>query len=116
MDQDDEYFEYRVPLHPQTMAIGQNFITDKVTSQVKLANGTTTTVNWYQFRVPINSYQAAIGGIQDFKSIRYMRTFLTNFSDTAILRLATFQLVRGEWRAFNTENNPCQCNRRSFHR
>ena len=31
---------------------------------------------------------------------------MTGFADTAILRFATLQLVRGEWRAFNTENNP----------
>jgi len=106
MDQDDEYFEYQVHLSPQALVVGQGFVTDKVTSQVKLPNGTTTTVNWYQFRVPINSYQTAIGGIQDFKSIRYMRTYLTNFADTAILRFASMQLVRGEWRAFNLEANP----------
>ena len=35
-----------------------------------------------------------------------MRMFMTNFADTAVLRFATLQLVRGEWRAFNTENNP----------
>jgi len=106
MDQDDEYFEYQVHLSPQNLVVGQGYVTDKVTSQIKLPNGTTTTVSWYQFRVPINSYQSAIGGIQDFKSIRYMRTYLTNFADTAILRFATMQLVRGEWRAFNSENNP----------
>jgi cell surface protein SprA len=106
MDQDDEYFEYQVHLTPKGMVVGQNDITDLQTSQVTLPNGAKTTVNWYQFRVPINSYNAAIGGIQDFKSIRYMRTYLTGFVDTAILRLASFQLVRGEWRAFNTENNP----------
>ncbi len=106
MDQDDEYFEYKVHLSPAGMVVGSNYISDKVTSQVKLANGTTTSVTWYQFRVPINSYTSAVGGIQDFKSIRYMRMYLTNFADTAILRFATMQLVRGEWRAFNTEANP----------
>ncbi len=106
MDQDDEYFEYKVSIRPKDLVVGQNFISDKVTSQVKLPNGTTTTVNWYQFRVPITSFINTVGGIQDFKSIRYMRTYLTNFADTAVLRFATMQLVRGEWRAFNTENDP----------
>ena len=32
--------------------------------------------------------------------------FMTGFADTAVLRFATLQLVRGEWRAFNTENDP----------
>lgn len=106
MDQDDEYFQYKVSMRPQDLVVGKNFISDKVTSQVKLANGTTQAVTWYQFRIPIKSYQSAVGGIQDFKSIRYMRMFMTNFADTAVLRFATMQLVRGEWRAFNTENNP----------
>ncbi|ASU36035.1 T9SS outer membrane translocon Sov/SprA [Mucilaginibacter xinganensis] len=106
MDQDDEYFQYKVSLRPADLVVGKNFVSDKVTSAVKLANGTTQDVTWYQFRVPITAYQQAIGGIQDFKSIRYMRMFMTNFADTAVLRFASMQLVRGEWRAFNTENNP----------
>ena len=106
MDQDDEYFQYRVSVRPKDMVIGQNFISDKVTSTVKLANGSSQAVTWYQFRIPINGYQSTVGGIQDFKSIRYMRMFMTGFADTAILRFATLQLVRGEWRAFNAENNP----------
>lgn len=106
MDQDDEYFQYHVPIHPSGMVVGQNFITDKVIAPVTLANGTKENVTWYQFRIPINAYESAVGGIQDFKSIRYIRTFLTGFADTAIFRFATLQLVRGEWRAFNTENNP----------
>ena len=106
MDQDDEYFEYKVHLSPQSLVVGQNFISDKVTSQVTLANGANQSVTWYHFKVPINSYGSVIGGIQDFKSIRYMRMFMTNFADTAVLRLATLQLVRGSWIAFNTNNNP----------
>jgi len=106
MDQDDEYFQYKVSMRPADLIVGKNFVSDKVTSNVKLPNGLTQAVTWYQFRVPINSYQQAVGGIQDFKSIRYMRMFMTNFADTAVLRFASMQLVRGEWRAFNTENNP----------
>jgi cell surface protein SprA len=106
MSEADEYFQYKVSVRPQDMLIGQNFITDKVSSAVKLANGSTQTVNWYQFRIPINSYQSKVGNIQDFKAIRFIRMFMTNFADTAVLRFAALQLVRGEWRAFNTENNP----------
>jgi len=106
MNQDDEYFQYRVSIRPQDMVVGQNYINDKVTSLVTLPSGQKQSVTWYQFRIPINAYTAAVGNIQDFKSIRFIRMFMTNFADTAILRMATLQLVRGEWRAFNTENNP----------
>ncbi|HVS94439.1 MAG TPA: cell surface protein SprA [Mucilaginibacter sp.] len=106
MNQNDEYFQYRVSIRPQDMVVGQNFINDKVTSQVKLPNGQTQSVTWYQFRIPINNYQSAVGNIQDFKSIRFIRMFMTGFADTSILRFAALQLVRGDWRAFNTEDNP----------
>ncbi len=106
MDQDDEYFQYQVSIRPQDLVVGKNFVTDKVTSNVTLPNGTTQAVSWYQFRVPIHNPTNVIGNIQDFKSIRYMRMFLTDFADTAVLRFATLQLVRGSWLAFNTENNP----------
>ncbi|WP_214072089.1 cell surface protein SprA [Mucilaginibacter sp. dw_454] len=106
MSQDDQYFQYKVSMRPKDLIVGQNFVNDKITSTVKLPDGTSTPVTWYQFRVPITAYQSAVGGIQDFKAIRYMRMFMTNFADTAVLRFATLQLVRGDWRAYNTENNP----------
>ncbi|RVU02128.1 cell surface protein SprA [Mucilaginibacter limnophilus] len=106
MSQTDEYFQYRVSIRPQDMMVGQNFITDKVTSQVKLVDGSTQAVTWYQFRVPINEYESNTSGISDFKAIRFMRMFMTGFADTSILRFATLQLVRSEWRAFNRERNP----------
>ena len=106
MSQDDEYFQYKVSIRPKDLVVGQNYVNDKVTSQVKLANGTTQPVTWYQFRIPINSYQQAVGGIQDFKAIRFMRMFMTNFADTAVLRFGELELTRGDWRAYNTEANP----------
>jgi cell surface protein SprA len=106
MSQDDEYFQYKVSIRPKDLIVGQNFVNDKITSSVKLADGTTQSYTWYQFRIPIYNYQSAVGGIQDFKSIRFLRMFMTNFADTAILRFATLQLVRGDWRAYNSDNNP----------
>ncbi|WPU99754.1 cell surface protein SprA [Mucilaginibacter sp. cycad4] len=106
MSQEDSYFQYKVSMRPADMVVGQNYISDKVTAQVKLPNGTTQAVNWYQFRIPITDYQSKVGNIQDFKAIRFMRMFMTNFADTAVLRFATLELVRGEWRAYNSEKNP----------
>jgi cell surface protein SprA len=106
MSQADEYFQYQVSIRPQDMLVGQNFITDKVSAQVKLANGNTDIVNWYQFRIPVTQFQSRVGNIQDFKSIRFIRMFMTDFADTSVLRFARLQLVRGEWRRYNAENNP----------
>jgi cell surface protein SprA len=105
MSQDDEYFQYKVSMRPQDLTVGQNFINDKITSQVKLANGTTQSVTWYQFKIPIANYTSKVGNIEDFKAIRFVRMFMTNFADTAVLRFASLQFERGEWRNFNAENS-----------
>jgi len=108
MTQSDEYFQYKVSMRPGDLMVGQNFVTDKVTSQVKLANGQTQPVTWYQIRIPLAQYQQKVGNIQDFKSIRFVRMFLTNFADTTVLRFGKIQLVRGEWRQYNATNEASQ--------
>ena len=108
MTQSDEYFQYKISMRPADLVVGQNFVTDKVVSQVKLANGQTQNATWYQIRIPLAQYQQKVGSIQDFKSIRFFRMFMTNFADTAILRFAKIQLVKGEWRRYNTKNESSQ--------
>ncbi|RYF25710.1 MAG: cell surface protein SprA [Flavobacteriales bacterium] len=104
MTQSDEYFQYKISMRPADLVVGQGFVTDKVVSAVKLANGQTQNATWYQIRVPLAQYEARYGAIQDFKSIRFVRMFMTNFADTAVLRFAKIQFVRGEWRQFNAKN------------
>ena len=104
MTQSDEYFQYKVSMRPGDLEVGKNYVTDKVISSVKLANGQTTPVTWYQIRIPLSEYEQKFGNIQDFKSIRFIRMFLTNFADTTVLRFAKIQLVRGEWRKYNVNN------------
>jgi len=108
MTQSDEYFQYKVSMRKADLEVGKNYVTDAVTSQVKLANGQTQPVTWYQIRIPLADYEQKVGNIQDFKSIRFIRMFLTNFADTAILRFARIQLVRGEWRKYNGNNQSDQ--------
>jgi cell surface protein SprA len=104
MTQSDEYFQYKVSMRRGDLEVGKNYVTDAVTSQVKLANGQTQPVTWYQIRIPLADYEQKVGNIQDFKSIRFFRMFMTNFADTSVLRFAKIQLVRGDWRKYNSEN------------
>uniref|UniRef100_F4CCF8 Gliding motility protein SprA N-terminal domain-containing protein n=1 Tax=Sphingobacterium sp. (strain 21) TaxID=743722 RepID=F4CCF8_SPHS2 len=106
MNQIDEYYQYRVSVRPQDMMVGKNFIVDMIDAPVTLANGKKENVKWYQLRIPITQYESKAGDPQDFKSIRFIRMFMTNFADTSILRMARLQLVRGEWRRFNSERSP----------
>ena len=103
MNESEEYFQYIVDIKPTTdptMQIGLNFIVDKKVVPIKLVNGNTRNETWYQFRVPIGSYNHKVGNIPDFKSIRFMRMFLTGFSDSVVMRFGSLQLTRNIWRNF----------------
>ncbi len=101
----EEYFQYRVELKPGMDPSNNKYITDIREVNVHLANGTTRTEQWYLFRIPVKDYQAKVGNIPDLKSIRFIRMFLTNFEDTAVLRFAKLELVRNQWRKFTYETN-----------
>jgi len=101
LSETESYYQYKVRLDPDEMIVGSNYISDILETSVKTENGDTRSINWYQFRVPIYQPDDVIGGIRDFKSIRFMRLALTNFNDPIVCRFATFDLVRGEWRRYN---------------
>ncbi|MBC7642138.1 MAG: cell surface protein SprA, partial [Flavobacterium sp.] len=44
--------------------------------------------------------ESNIGGISDFRSIRFMRMFLTGFSTDVTVRFGALDLVRGDWRRY----------------
>jgi cell surface protein SprA len=101
LNETEAYYEYRIDMSPSEFEVGRNYIIDKVVHKVDYENGESDEVAWYQFRVPIYDYTRAVGGISDFKTIRFMRMFLTGFQDTVFLRFARLELIRGEWRRYN---------------
>lgn len=101
LNEQERYFQYKVRLSPDHMNVGENYITDMYEAvDIPLENGTKGNVKWYQFKVPVQSPDLVVGNIQDFKSIRFMRMFLKNFDESVVLRFATLELVRGEWRKY----------------
>ena len=96
----ERYYQYHVSLRPNDMVVGSNHIVDKREANVRLRNGQTETVTWYQFRIPLSDYERRVGGISDFTSIRFMRLFLTRFQHPIILRFGSLDLVRGDWRVY----------------
>ncbi len=96
----EEYYEYTLDLGPGQLRVGEKFIVDKVTSPVRLPDGSSEEVTWYQFRIPVRDFDGRFGNIQGFKSIRYLRTYLTGWQQPVVLRFANFQLVGSQWRRF----------------
>ena len=100
LNENERYFQYKVSIRPEDLVVGQNYITDKITSTVTTRNGTDEAV-WYQVTIPIDEYEKVVGSISDFSTIRFMRMFMTGFKETTHLRFATLALVRGEWRVYD---------------
>ena len=98
----ENYYEYELTLDPNHMNVGENYIDDiQEAYNVALANGGTTDVKWYHFKIPVREPSRKIGTIEGYQSIRFMRTFLRGFSEPIILRFASFELVSAEWRKYN---------------
>ena len=101
LSESENYYQYVIDLDPMKMQTsGQNFISDIHEATVVVANGETRRVKWYQFRIPVREPSRVVGNIEGFSSIRFMRMFLKGFKDDIVLRFATLDLVRGEWRTY----------------
>ncbi|MBQ5452968.1 MAG: cell surface protein SprA, partial [Bacteroidales bacterium] len=100
LSETESYYQYKVHISPGGMQVGQNYITDIVESNVKTVNGESETVKWYQFKIPVYQPDSVVGTISDFKSIRFMRMYLTNAKKNIILRFAEMNLLRGDWRKY----------------
>lgn len=99
LNESEDYYQYRLKITPN-MQVGTNYIINKQESSVKLPNGNTSTETWYQFKIPIREYSERVGNISDFRSIRFIRMFVTGFEDSVIMRFARLELGRNNWRRY----------------
>ena len=101
LSESENYYQYEIDLDPnKMMKAGQNRISDIRTSTVTTINGENKEIKWYQFRIPIREPDKIIGNIEGFSSIRFMRIFMKGFKSDIVIRFATLDLVRGEWRTY----------------
>ncbi len=95
INDNEAYYEYEIDLKPGELAIGKGFIVDK---SVNTADGQ----SWYLFRVPIKEFTGQVGAINGFKSIRFMRMYLTEFEQPVVLRFAQLQMVGQQYRKYTS--------------
>ncbi len=109
LNESERYFQYKVHLREDMMEVGKQHITEKKTTTVTLRNGKVEQVTWYQFKIPLSGDSSdvqTIGTIRNFKSIRFMRMYMTGCDHETHLRFATMDLVRGEWRTYHKDLYP----------
>ncbi len=110
----ESYFNYKIPFTPtdipgESGEIEIDTSSSSFISDVRRIDGTNRV--WYRYRIPLNGPQKrAINGIQDFRSIRFIRMYLREFRQPVTLRFATLELVRNQWRRYTLrglDTNPC---------
>ena len=100
----EKYWQYHLPITPENLRAGGKYVSDVRSSTVTLRNGDIETINWYLIRIPLQDQdRESIGGISDFSNIRFMRMFMTNFTDDIVLRFGTLDLVHGDWRSYENK-------------
>lgn len=102
----ENYYQYRLDLDPNNMRVGSNYIiSEQVANDIKLPNGQTSSETWYQFKIPVRNYDNVVGGISDFRSIRFIRMFMSGWQDSTTMRFASLELGRSQWRTYNYSLN-----------
>lgn len=99
----ESYFHYEIPLEADGAGgmVNNQFVVDAIPlteRQSKWKLGFTPLI--YRVRVPISQFTKRVGGIQDFRSIRFMRVYMTDFDREVTLRFAKFELSRSQWRRY----------------
>jgi len=95
LNESEAYYQYEIPIEwdgGNGIKLNQ-FITDTI-------HGRNDEEVWYRFKVPINQPTQTVGGISDFRSIRFMRLFMKDFGQQTIMRFARMDLVRNQWRKY----------------
>lgn len=97
----NSYYEYNVELFPGMDRSNNPYINDIKELNVLTESNKKIPVRWLQFKIPVSQYDEAIGGISDFRSVRFMRMYLSQFSENSVLRFGALELVRGDYRRFD---------------
>ena len=106
LNETESYFEYRIPIaHDGDGGIDLN--NPYLTGDVR--DDPSSNRIWYRFKIPLDQvideqtapqdrFFNAYNGIQNFRSIRFIRMIVKDFEQETHLRFARFDLVRNQWR------------------
>jgi len=106
LNETEAFFRYKIDLK-KTFLNGQEVIdendpaiTDYITNTVTF-NKDNREYIWYRFKIPLDDVKRqSVGGIEDFRSVRFIRMFWKGFEERTTFRFATLELGRNQWRRF----------------
>lgn len=111
LNETEAYFRYKIPLKKRTITFNDGVQMEVIdTEHPELRDLITDTVVfdrdgarfvWYRFKLPLDHPRRQnINGIQDFRSIRFVRMFWKGFTEQTTFRFATLELGRNQWRRY----------------
>ncbi|HMU04084.1 MAG TPA: cell surface protein SprA, partial [Saprospiraceae bacterium] len=98
LDQTEAFYEYKIKIKNKNGELDTTILGNYYRQSVIVTSPSGATEKWYRFQIPINSYTSTFGPVGGFRSIQFMRMYMTNFSKPKTFRLAEFQLQRSQWR------------------
>ncbi len=112
VNETESYFEYRIPItyhptdDPNANGNGMDMTNNPFITESRVSERGQRL--FYRFRIPLNLLETdpnfrRVGGIRDFRSIRFMRMYLRGFKKPVQLRFATLELVRSQWRRYKRQ-------------
>ena len=105
LEQSESYYEYDLTLRNLNGELDLNGTESFVTDIREIDGPNDTKEKWYRFRIPL-AEGMSINGIEGFRSIQFMRMYMTGFETKKTFRLAEFELARNQWRT----TEPVICN------
>ncbi len=103
LNEQESYFRYKIPIRRDGSSdemLFTQYTTDSVRMDYTDENNASQSVYWYQLKIPIDKFTSRIGGVSDFRAIRFMRMYMTGFDEETTLRFARLDLVRNQWRRY----------------
>jgi len=99
LSETESYFQYEIDIASSGNDIAETqYLTESRTTPV----GRT----WHRFKIPLDQFTSKVGGIQDFRSIRFIRMYMKEFTRPLTLRFARLELVRNQWRRYRRSLEP----------
>lgn len=97
LDQGESYYEYELNFVNNGGQINPDSTSFLREVRPVAAAGSGQEELWYRFQIPVQQ-GTAVNGIEGFRSIQFMRMYMTGFESQKTLRMAEFELVRNQWR------------------
>ena len=106
LNESEAYYQYEIDLIPSSSPglideASARYVTDVVGDRTY--DDTGIPERWYRFKIPIDQFTKRVGDINDFRSIRFVRMYMSEFQNPVTLRFARFDLVRNQWRRYDRD-------------